>query len=128
MKIGGVARAAGVNVQTVRFYERCGLISLPPRLSSGYRDYPAKTVQRVVGIKRAQKLGFTLSEIRELMRLEEPGLHIEHVHTVAASKITEINEKIEALKRLRKSLRTLLKSAEQGAERCPVLEENPRRS
>ncbi len=128
MKIGGVARAAGVNVQTVRFYERCGLLASPPRLSSGYRNYAPETVQRVLGIKRAQKLGFTLAEIQELMRLEEPGLHVEHVHAVATSKIEDINNKIEALKRIRKSLKLLLKTAAQGAKHCPVLEDDPRHS
>jgi DNA-binding transcriptional MerR regulator len=128
MKIGAIARAAGVNVQTVRFYERSGLLASPPRLSSGYRDYAPGTIQRVLGIKRAQKLGFTLAEIQELMRLEEPGLHIGHVHAVATSKIEDINGKIEALKQMRKSLRNLLKVAAQGAERCPVLEDEPRHS
>ncbi len=122
MRIGEVARKAGVNAQTVRFYERRGLLSRPRRLSSGYRDYTAEAAQRIVGIKRAQKLGFTLAEIQELMQLEEPGLHVEHVRAVARGKIRDIDEKILALRGLRKSLEQLLRQSDGGARHCPVLE------
>lgn len=123
MRVGEVANAAGVNVQTVRFYERRGLLAKPSRLSSGYRDYPAGAAQRVIGVKRAQKLGFTLTEIQELMRLEEPGLHIEHVRAIATSKIRDVDEKIRGLRRIRKSLEELLSQAEKKTNHCPVLED-----
>lgn len=121
MRIGEVAQNAGVNTQTVRYYERRGLLSKPRRKPSGYRDYPAEAVQRVLGIKRAQKLGFTLSEIRELMQLEEPSLHIEHARVVAHTKIRDIDEKIRALKGIRRSLGRLLREARRGVAQCPVL-------
>jgi len=122
MRIGEVARNAGVNTQTVRFYERRGLLSKPRRMASGYRDYPAEAAQRVLGIKRAQKLGFTLSEIQELMRLEEPGLHIEHARAVASAKIRDIDEKIRALKGIRRSLGHLLRESRKSTPQCPVLQ------
>lgn len=123
MRIGQTALRAGVNIQTIRFYERRGLLAEPRRLASGYRDYAPEDVRRILGVKRAQKLGFTLAEIQELMRLEEPGQHIEHVHAVAHGKIRDIDEKIRALKAMRKSLEGLLRQAGKG-KRCPVLEED----
>jgi MerR family mercuric resistance operon transcriptional regulator len=123
MRIGEVARGALVNVQTVRFYERRGLLAKPRRLASGYRDYPAEASQRVAAIKRAQKLGFTLAEIQELMRLEEPGLHRKHVRKVARSKLRDIHERIRALRGIQKSLEQLIRQAERRSKHCPVLEE-----
>ena len=65
--IGQLARRAGVGIETVRFYEREGLIPEPPRRPSGYRDYPPETVTRIVFIRRAKDLGFSLKEINELL-------------------------------------------------------------
>jgi DNA-binding transcriptional MerR regulator len=123
MRIGETARMAGVNVQTIRFYERRGVLGKAPRLDSGYRDYSQSDVRRIVAVKRAQKLGFTLGEIQELMRLEQPGLHIEHVRKVAHSKILEIDEKIKALKQIRRSLEEMLVQAATQETSCPVLDE-----
>ena len=123
MRIGETALHAGVNVQTIRFYERRGVLGRPRRLASGYRDYAPEDVRRIMGVKRAQKLGFTLAEMQELMRLEQPGQHLEHVRAVAHGKIHDIEEKIRSLKAIRKSLERLLREAEKGSTRCPVLEE-----
>jgi DNA-binding transcriptional MerR regulator len=71
LRIGEVAGRAGVNVQTLRFYERRGLLPEPPRRASGYREYAPESVRRVRFIKRAQELGFTLAEVEELLRLRE---------------------------------------------------------
>ena len=134
MRIGEAARQAGVNVQTIRFYERRGVLGRPRRLASGYRDYAPEDVRRIMGVKRAQKLGFTLAEIQELMRLEQPGQHLEHVQAVAHAKIQDVDEKIRSLKAIRKSLEHLLRDAarerllqrtKKGSKHCPVLEENP---
>jgi DNA-binding transcriptional MerR regulator len=124
MRIGETAQRAGVNVQTIRFYERRGLLAKPRRLASGYRDYASEDVRRIVAVKRAQKLGFTLSEIQELMRLEQPGQHIEQVRSVAVVKIRDIDEKVRSLKSLRKSLEALLRNAANTNPQCPVLEED----
>jgi len=134
MRIGEAAREAGVNIQTIRFYERRGVLGRPRRLASGYRDYALEDVRRLIGVKRAQKLGFTLAEIQELMRLEQPGQHLEHVQAVAQVKIRDVDEKIRSLKAIRKSLERLLRDAarerllqktKKGSKHCPVLEENP---
>jgi DNA-binding transcriptional MerR regulator len=124
MRIGETALRAGVNVQTIRFYERRGVLGRPRRLASGYRDYAPEDVRRIMGVKRAQKLGFTLAEIQELMRLEQPGQHLEHVRVVAHDKIRDIDEKIRSLKAIRKSLERLLREADKGTAHCPVLEES----
>jgi MerR family transcriptional regulator, copper efflux regulator len=124
MRIGEAARRAGVNVQTIRFYERRGLLSPARRLASGYRDYPPGEVRRVVAVKRAQKLGFTLSEIHELMRLETPGLHVEQVRAVAQAKIRDIDARIRSLKSIRKSLEGMLRESAKAGPNCPVLEED----
>ena len=71
LKTGQVAKAAGVNVETLRFYERRGILREPGRGPSGYREYPAETVRIVRFIKRSQELGFTLEEIQELLALRE---------------------------------------------------------
>ncbi len=126
MRIGQVASGAGVNTQTIRFYERRGLLGKPRRTPSGYRDYSDDAVRRVLGIKRAQSLGFTLAEIQELMRLEEPGLHIEHVRAVAGAKIRDIDGKIRALRGIRRSLAQLLRESRRRAPQCPVLEPGQR--
>ena len=69
MRIGAAAERAGVNVQTLRYYERRGLLPRPPRRTSGYREFPDEAVRVVRFVKRAQDLGFTLDEIEELLRL-----------------------------------------------------------
>ncbi len=73
LSIGQVARRAGVGVETVRFYEREGLLEEPPRRTSGYRQYSEQVVKRIHFIKRAQKLGFSLKEITELLMLRVDG-------------------------------------------------------
>jgi DNA-binding transcriptional MerR regulator len=75
MKVGQLAEAAGVSVQAIRFYERRGLLPAPPRLTSGYRDYPAETVWTALLIKHMQGLGFTLRELERFIRLLESQPH-----------------------------------------------------
>src|SRR5258706_12737014 len=98
MTIRAAARAAGVGVQTIRYYERAGLIVQPPRPSSGYHQYSPGAVHRVRFIKRAQRLGFTLAEIEELLALQF-GDHLtcEDVTRRAAAKGHEVEERIAAL-------------------------------
>src|SRR5262249_7731836 len=75
MKVGQLAEAVGVSVQAIRFYERRGLLPAPPRLTSGYRDYPSETVRTVLLIKQMQGLGFTLRELENFIRLLESRSH-----------------------------------------------------
>ena len=113
LKIGEVADRAGVNLQTIRYYEREGLLPEPPRLASGYRMFPQDAVRRVRFIKRAQELGFTLSEIKELLALRiDRDRGSAEVHKLAQAKITDIEQKIRTLQAMKKVLK-------QVAERCP---------
>ncbi|HKX26220.1 MAG TPA: MerR family transcriptional regulator [Blastocatellia bacterium] len=113
MRVGQVARAAGVSVQTVRFYERRGLLPAPRRLRSGYRDYAVETVSAVLRIKQMQELGFTLRELTHFMRLleTEPQNYPERRACVEA-KLHSIDEQIERLRSMRGELSTRLRTCE----------------
>ena len=111
LRIGQVASGATVNLQTVRFYEREGLLPAPPRLTSGYRMFPDNAVLRVRFIKRAQELGFSLTEIRDLLSLTDMG-GVRKVRARTKAKIADINEKIRDLQGMKDVLTEL-------ADRCP---------
>ena len=125
MTIGQVAQAAEIGVETIRFYERRGLIAEPPRTSSGYRQYPPETVARLRFIQRAKDLGFSLKDTEELvsLRLDAAGCAAD-VRARAEEKIREIEEKIHDLERMRKSLDRLVQACTgQGSGReCAILE------
>ena len=124
LRISEVAGLAGVNIQTLRFYERRGLIEEPPRRPSGYREYPPDSVLRVRFIKRAQQLGFTLAEVQELLRLrEDPKIPCKQVRSTAEAKIADIEEKLRRLRAMRSALGTLVAScAANRKHHCPLLE------
>src|SRR5215472_11981549 len=91
LKIGQLARRAAVNLQTIRYYEREGLLPEPPRLASGYRMFPEIAVRRVRLIKRAQELGFSLAEIRDLLSLrDDAGAGARQMRERAKAKIADI--------------------------------------
>ena len=95
LSIGQVARRAGVGVETVRFYERQGLLEEPPRRTSGYRQYSEQVIKRLHFIKRAQKLGFSLKEITELLLLRVDGqTSCEEVKGRTEAKIAEVEQKL----------------------------------
>lgn len=124
LTIGQVARLAGVGVETVRFYERQGLLNEPPRRESGYRQYPGDVVARLRFIKRAKELGFSLKEIKELLALRvDPTTTCTEVRSKAAAKVADIEEKIQALQRIKKAL-VQLTAVCQGrgpTSECPIL-------
>jgi Hg(II)-responsive transcriptional regulator len=124
MWITETAERAGVNVQTLRYYERRGLLPRPPRRSSGYREFPEDAVRVVRFIKRAQDLGFSLDEVEELLRLRrQPGRNRARIRAVADHKIRHIEQKIAELERMRKALRTLVQACHDGeALECPIIE------
>src|SRR5262249_19001715 len=133
LRIGEVASQAGVNVQTLRFYERRGLLPEPPRRASGYREYAPESVRRVWFIKRAQELGFTLAELEELLRLrDDPGIPCRQVRATAEAKIDDIERRIRRLQAMRAALAALVESCAANREHhCPLLEaldETPARS
>lgn len=124
LTIGQLAQRAGVGVETIRFYEREGLISEPPRRPSGYRDYPFETVARIVFIRRAKDLGFTLKEINELLELRvRPRRNCGQVKQSADTKIADIDGKIASLRRMRRALKDLTKACEERTPttECPIL-------
>src|SRR5579875_2093253 len=95
---GRLAQLGGVNLETIRYYERRGLLAKPPRTEGGYRQFSPDAAQRLRFIKRAQDLGFTLDEVRELLDLRHDAQHNrEDVHTRAIEKIEEIERKMNAL-------------------------------
>lgn len=117
---------AGVNPQTLRYYERRGLLPDPPRSSAGYRVYPEEAVATVRFVKRAQDLGFTLDEIAELLHLAGGGpRRCESARALAETRMAGIDAKITDLQRMRDSLQRLVATCDQPhAEReCPLLEE-----
>ncbi len=125
MRIGQVASAASVNIQTLRYYERRGLLKEPERTAAGHREYPKEVVRRVRFIKRAQELGFTLHEIEELLRLrEDRSASCSDVRAAARSKMEDIDRKIRSLRAMRRALSILERSCrDNGSTReCPILE------
>lgn len=125
LTIGQVARRAGVGVETVRFYERRGLIKEPPRRESGYRQFSAEVVDQLRFIKRAQELGFSLREVRELMSLRlTPGCNCDKVLRRTEAKIEDLKAPIRALRRMQGVLEKLAKACrERGATTaCPILD------
>jgi len=125
MTTGKLAKQCGVGVETIRFYEREGLIEEPPRRESGYRQYPEEIVRRVLFIKRAKALGFTLKEIKELLAIRiEPEATCGDVLRQAEAKITDIEERIVTLQRMKQALTrlTVTCSGRGPASLCPILE------
>src|SRR6266849_6356183 len=98
LTISRLARQGGVNLETIRYYEREGLLPKPPRTPAGYRMFPRETARRLRFIKRAQELGFSLKEVRELLSLRmKPGAKRADMRARAERKIADIEEKIRTL-------------------------------
>lgn len=122
LTIGQLARLAGVNVETIRYYQRIGLIIEPPKPTQGYRIYSRRTLDRVRFIKRAQELGFTLKEIDMLLSLSEAPCG--DVQAVAERKHEDILVKIADLRRLASVLKDLLAQCRTNPDEtnCPIIE------
>lgn len=121
LTIGRLARAAGVGVETIRYYQQRGLLPVPE--SSGtFRQYPLALTSRIHFIKRAQELGFSLDEIIELLRLED-GVHRGSIRRIASDRLAQIERKVADLKRMQKALKHLLAECEQtqGDLPCPII-------
>jgi len=125
LTIGDVAKQADVHIETLRYYERRGLVARPPRSMSNYRLYPEDAVRRVRFIKHAQALGFSLKEIQELLSLRAaPRTRCAAVRKRAQAKINDIEEKIRALHAMKKALAKLVAECVGRASvtACPILE------
>lgn len=125
LSIGQLASAAGVGVETVRFYERQGLVPKPPRRRSGYRAYPPETVERVRFIRRAKELGFTLREIAELLALRvDPRTSCADVRALARQKIIDVEAKLAELERIKSALEKLVRACRGRGPTgsCPIID------
>lgn len=125
LRIGQVAERAAVNVQTLRYYERRGLLADPGRTRSGYRLYAPEAVQVVRFIKRAQGLGFSLGEVQRLLELrDDSASSCDDAKTLAQAKIQAVDEKARQLAALKEALETLVRSCDRGdvKRECPILE------
>ena len=124
MRIGELAAATETNVQTLRFYEKRGLLGKTIRLVSGYRNFTPETVQIICYIKQSQELGFTLNEIKELLALRnKSGSNSAEVRLLAQSKLENVEGKLKRLEQMRDELKHILKTCDCSKEqRCPALE------
>jgi MerR family copper efflux transcriptional regulator len=124
MKIGELAQRAQVNIDTVRYYERQGLLPEPVRRASGYRDYSSDDVRRLRFVRRAKALGFTLVEIRDLLELSgHRDDDMAGMKATASEKLADVEEKLAELTRIRDALQSLVESCPgHGAlQQCPIL-------
>lgn len=124
-KIGKTARLAGVNKETIRYYERRNLIPEPDRMDSGYRLFSQRHIDQIRFIKRAQELGFTLSEIKDLLNLKmDEESTCSEIKREAEKKYQDVTSKIEDLRRIKKTLTDLIDSCSgSGPKRdCCILE------
>jgi MerR family copper efflux transcriptional regulator len=124
LRIGEVAKSSHVGIETVRFYEREGLIALPKRTESGYRQYSESVIKRIQFIQHAKTLGFSLKEIGELIKLKNTrDARCKSIKATANAKITDIQEKIDALERMKMALQPLVArcKASDPISDCPIL-------
>jgi MerR family mercuric resistance operon transcriptional regulator len=123
LTIGGLAKAAGVNVETIRFYQRKGLMREPDRPQGGIRRYGEADLARVRFIKSAQRLGFSLDEVGDLLKLED-GSHCTEAREQAERKLADVRTKLADLHRIEATLTTLIEQCctAKGEVRCPLIE------
>ena len=123
LTIARLAEAAEVGVETVRFYQRSGLLAEPDKPATGYREYSHADVQRIRFIKRAQTLGFNLDNIAELLELDGPQI-CDVTHDLALNKLHLVEEKIAALQSIRDALQGMVRRCEAKHERgvCPIIQ------
>jgi MerR family mercuric resistance operon transcriptional regulator len=122
---GKLSKEARANIETIRYYERQGLIEEPPRSESGYRLFSEGTVERIRFIRNAQRLGFTLKEIKDILALKiTPNARCANVKMKSEQKIKEIEEKINALQEMKRALQELSSMCEitSGIEECHILQ------
>ncbi len=124
LTIGRLAEAAGVNVETIRYYQRRGLLPLPARPPGGQRRYPPALVKRLGFIKRAQALGFSLADVERLLGFDG-ACACSETRALAVEKLGEIERKIADLEAMRRVLGALVKqcAADDGGGACPIIDE-----
>lgn len=122
--IGVLSERSGVNIETIRYYERVGLLPRPARSAGGYRLYQSADSERLFFIRRARGLGFSLDEIRRLLDLaDQKSRSCRRVHDIAVEHLAEVHAKIGDLRRMERVLTTMVKACAQGTmPACPLLE------
>ena len=122
MRIGELARSIGVNVETIRYYQRIGLLDVPEKPYGSMRSYNDLDLQRLRFIRRAQQLGFSLEDIRELLALSSADC--ERVEKLAAEKLNQVNTKLRQLRRIQSVLAKTIEqcAGRKGNQPCPIIE------
>ena len=122
LTIGAFAKASGVNVETIRFYQRRGLLSEPDKPYGGIRRYDEADVTRVRFVKSAQRLGFSLDEVAELLQLED-GTHCSEASVLAEHKLKDVRKKLADLRRMERILSQLVQAchSQNGHVSCPLI-------
>ncbi len=122
LAIGGLANAAGVNIETIRYYQRRGLVDEPSKPLRGHRRYAAAAIKRVRFIKRAQQLGFTLEEVKGLLQLED-GQNCRETRLLAEQKLVVVETRIGDLNKMRRLLKGLIAECANGKRprSCPII-------
>ncbi len=129
LRIGEVASRAGVSVDTVRYYERLKLLPRAPRSEGGFRLFTTEAVERVQFIKQAQDTGLSLDEIKELLMSGGGAKECERMRDLLRAKLTEVDERVKALRKFRRALSLYLEACEdelnkrEAAAKCPVMVE-----
>lgn len=123
LTIGRLAKEIGTNIETIRYYERRGLIVEPPRQASGYRAFPPEYIDRIRFIKRAQTLGFTLKEISQLLTLADGNFDCKDIRKFAEEKIKDIETRIHDLQKIHEILHDLVKKclSKEKSSSCPII-------
>lgn len=124
MQIGEIAKLSGVGIETIRFYEREGLLPEPERRPSGYRVYDGSCIERLEYIRRAKELGFALGEIRDLLELSYvAGSNCGHIRQRAEAKIADIESRVRSLKRMKSGLLKIVQRCrtKHGGDDCPLV-------
>ena len=123
LKIGQLAQAAEVNFETVRYYERIGLMPRPIRTKGGHRHYGHEHLRQLTFIRRARELGFPIEEIRSLLALNGSRKgSCADVKAIATSHLTDVRAKIDALTKLERTLAVLIEGCAEGRSLCPILD------
>lgn len=123
LTIGKLSKATAVNVETIRYYERIGLLSAPSRTESGYRTFSERDAARLRFIKRGRELGFSLDEIRTLIELaDQPGQSCTDVDRLVRSHLVEVRQRIADLQRLEAELQRLAGCSEGSVRECRIIE------
>lgn len=122
--IGGLSRRSGVNVETIRYYERKGLLRNPPRTAGGHRSYTLEYLKHLTFIRRSRQLGFSMDEIRDLLRLVDSGSYTcGEVRSLTMEHLEDVRAKIADLRRMERSLVEMSSACEGGAAPdCPIVD------